>query len=826
VRVYLNDRVQHRTRPLSCLAYPEAVTWMRRRDRSLLSNATSLLICGLLAGVVVAAAAFPAMAMGGLAAKAGADSFDSLPTVLTVHQSPQVTRVYASDGRTLISTFYDENRRDVPISDVAIVMQRAMVAAEDTRFYKHHGVDVKGVARAFVANQKSGETEQGASTLTMQYVRQALKYFTSTPQDIVDATADTPGRKIQEMRYALALEKQLNKQQILERYLNIAPFANNAFGIYAASQVYFGVEPKDLTLGEAALLAGLVKAPSDYDPKTEQGRKDALDRRNNYVLPNMVKMGYITEAQSQEAMKAELPWKSGYTEPNGCTQVATNSWGFFCDYFYRWWISQPAFGADQYERINRLKSGGFNIVTSLDVNAQASAMKNITKGKKIGDSDALMLAGVEPKTGRIQLMAVNRTYSNDQSHNGANTNPGKKGQKGNWPNTTTPLISGGGDIYGYQFGSTFKMFTMVTALEQGIPLSRSFVAEDPYVGKEFPVEAGSDAACPGTTYYCPTNASKDEGGKNYNMWSAFGRSVNTWFVPLESQVGTENVVKTAQALGVQFRAPDDAKLAANAHTWGAFTLGVTAATPLDMANAYATVDGDGIYCEPLPVISITDNAGNKLDAANPRCHQAIPADVAHAAVDAARCPVGDHSATTECAGATSGGTRGIVGKPVAGKTGTTDEDKTAALIVMTPRIAVAGVIADPDNPLLVGTRKKYSHDEVNYAVNYTVKDFMASRPGDNFPAAPSQLVKGTQVKIPSVTCQSQQAAMATLQSKGFKTTVSAQPVASNCPAGTVAGTNPTGSTAKNSTVTLLISNGQGGGPGPGPGGAPPTGRRR
>ncbi|MBO0870508.1 MAG: transglycosylase domain-containing protein, partial [Micromonosporaceae bacterium] len=177
---------------------------MRKRDRSLFSNATSLLVSGLLAGVVVAAAAFPAVALTGLAAKATSDAFDSLPSVLTVQQSPQVSYVYASDGKTLLTTFYDEMRVDVPISQVNPLMPQAMVAAEDMRFYQHHGVDARGVARAFVANQSAGLTEQGASTLTMQYVRQALEYSSSSPQDIVDATADTTGRKIREMRYALA----------------------------------------------------------------------------------------------------------------------------------------------------------------------------------------------------------------------------------------------------------------------------------------------------------------------------------------------------------------------------------------------------------------------------------------------------------------------------------------------------------------------------------------------------------------------------------------------------------------------------------------------
>src|SRR5690349_12713349 len=197
---------------------------MRKRDRSLLSNATSLLVCGLLAGVVVAAAAFPIVAMSGLVAKAGADSFDKLPSSLTVQQAPQITYVYASDGKTQLATFYDENRKDVTLTEIAPVMQQAIVASEDTRFYEHHGVDPKGVARAFVANQQAGGTSQGASTLTMQYVRQAIEYSATTPQEVVDATSDTPARKIREMRYALALEKQLTKQQILNRYLNIASF--------------------------------------------------------------------------------------------------------------------------------------------------------------------------------------------------------------------------------------------------------------------------------------------------------------------------------------------------------------------------------------------------------------------------------------------------------------------------------------------------------------------------------------------------------------------------------------------------------------------------
>ena len=263
---------------------------MRKRDHGVLTNATSLLICGLLAGVVVAAAAFPVVAMSGLAAKASADAFDDLPTQLDVVPPPQISYVYAADGKTLLAMLYDENRRNVGIGDIAPVMQQAIVAAEDTRFYEHHGVDMKGVARAMVANHNAdGQVSQGASTLTMQYVRQALAYSSRTNEEIVEATEQTPARKLREMKYALALEKKYDKKDILDRYLNISSFGHGAYGIYAASEVYFGKDPRSLTLPEAALLAGLVKAPSSFDPADpDPAKRAAALQRREYVLRQMV----------------------------------------------------------------------------------------------------------------------------------------------------------------------------------------------------------------------------------------------------------------------------------------------------------------------------------------------------------------------------------------------------------------------------------------------------------------------------------------------------------------------------------------------------------
>jgi membrane peptidoglycan carboxypeptidase len=721
---------------------------MRTRERHPLLNIGSLLMCGVCAGVAVAAMAFPAVAMFGVAAKAGSESFERLPADIEVATAPQLSYVYASDGKTLLAYLYDENRRDVPLSDVAPVMQQAIVATEDARFYEHRGVDVKGVARAFVANQQSGTT-QGASTLSMQYVRLAIAYSAHSPQQIVDATERTPARKVREAKYALALEKKLTKQQILERYLNIASFGHRAWGIFAASQVYFGKAPKDLTLGEAALLAGLLKAPSDYDPTTSDGFAAALERRDTYVLPQMVKLGFATEAQVEETRQAGLKIVGKYT-PEGCEEVLRPELGagFFCDFFYRWWLNQPVFGANVYERRNRLRGGGYSIITTLDVAAQRAAKKNIEAQVRTGDYRALMLAGIQPGTGRVQALAVNRTYSNNQANNGPNTNPAKRGLKGNYPNTTVPLLTGGGDVVGYQGGSTFKVFTLVAALERGIPLNYMINTISPQP-TSYIVDRNGEAACPGTNKYCPVNANPGWMNGPRNMWTGMGRSVNTYWVPLQERIGTENVVATAKKLGITFRAkgtpqqPSDFELAGNpayAHRWGPFTLGVTATTPLELTNAYATLAADGMYCEPLPVLEIRDLDGRKLDGISPRCSQVVAPDVARAAVDVLRCPIGDQSAFGQCDGATAGPTRGIVDRPIAGKTGTTEHDWTAGLIVMTRQLAIGGLLADPDNP---HPGARMTHPEVNTAVAYTLRDGMADKPAMDFVPPTPQIAFGT-----------------------------------------------------------------------------------
>ncbi|GIH18042.1 transglycosylase domain-containing protein [Rugosimonospora africana] len=644
---------------------------------------TGVAMCVVAAGAVLAVAALPVALVGGLSINSLTADFESLPSDLKIAPSPQTTSIYARDGKTLITTFYDENRKNVALSDVAPVMRQAMVAAEDTRFYQHGAVDLKSVLRALVSDGSSGEAAQGASTLTMQYVRNVLKTDPNlTPAQRAAATEDTPGRKIQEVRYGVGLEKSMTKDQILQGYLNIAYFGNGEYGIYAASEGYFGKPPSQLTLPEAALIAGLVQSP-DTDNPVDGDKAAALSRRT-YVLGAMAGMHVITQAQADAASATPLDLHPSQS-PNNCTAVpaAHNDWGFFCDYFRQWWNAQPAFGTTVADRERALSEGGYTVVTSLDPNIQASALHQSLSVYGYDSAKALPIAVVQPGTGQVLSLAVNRHYS---------LAPNPPGQQ--YPNTVSQLIAGGNGVNGYQAGSTFKLFTMLAGLEAGKPLSTRFDAPSPLV-TQFP--ASGPGSCGG--FWCPVNDNPSFMDGQRTMWDGYGRSVNTYFVWLEEQIGPQKAVEMAQRLGITFRASSDASLAANdASEWGSFTLGVADTTPLDLANAYATVADEGTYCKPVPVVSITDASGHKVSAGDPNCHQVLDPDIARAATDAARCPVGQQSAYGMCNGGTATNVGGIFGdRPVAGKTGSSENNATETFVGFTPQVAAAGIAADPAN---------------------------------------------------------------------------------------------------------------------------------
>ncbi|GIF15331.1 transglycosylase domain-containing protein [Actinoplanes teichomyceticus] len=714
---------------------------MTDRHLTVAGRVALLIRAGLIAGLVVAGLSYPFTALAGMGVKAGSDALENMPERLAEAPAAQTTYIYARDGKTLLTMFYEEYRRQVALKDMSPYITQAIVASEDTRFYEHHGVDAKGVARAFVANQQAGGVSQGASTLTMQYVRMTLRDNARTPREALEATEQTAARKIREMRLAVEVEQRLSKQQILERYLNTAYYGHRAYGIYAASEVFFSKPPKELTLTEAALLAGLVKAPSAFDPATRD--QAAAWERRNYVIDQMLKMGTITPAQAATAKRSRIALRLS-APPNDCVSVPAehNDWGFFCDYFKSWWREQPAFGRTVQEREENLRRGGYRVVTSLDPRIQAAAMRHVLDKERRRSPFAHGQVVIQPGTGRIVSMAVNRRYSLQQENNGKHSDRAQRDDvRGNYPNTVNPLL-GGGEMAGYQAGSTFKIFTLLAALDAGMPLSTSFYAPQRYVSKY--ITAPGPATC--GVHWCPKNSSPTMTG-THTMWSGFGKSVNTYFVQLEQRVGAEKAVAMAEKLGLRWRTPVDRKLATPEHAsgWGAFTLGVSDATPVEMANVFATVAAEGRYCQPLPVLAIRRPDGSdatyrgKLVAA-PRCHRVLSRNVARAATDAARCVTGYGAARGGCGGGgTSPMVYATVGRPVAGKSGTTDNNRTAWFSGFTPQLAASAFVADPDNPEhYVGAgRSRIS----KYTVAQTLRDALEDQPELGFTPPSAKLVR-------------------------------------------------------------------------------------
>ncbi len=281
---------------------------------------------GIIVGVVIAALLLPLAAVAGLGIKSGTGKFENRSEELRNVVPAQTSYVYANDGKTLLTMFYEEHRRYTRLDDMSPHLQQAIVAAEDTRFFQHHGVDAKGIARAFVANSQSGGVSQGASTLTMQYVRMALRDSAKTPLEAQQATEQTTARKVREMQTALDLEKVMSKPEILEKYLNAAYFGHRAYGVYAAAEIFFSKAPKDLTVVEAATLAGLVKSPSEYDPASSDqkeapgpaqlragadGRRWATSPRARPPRPRASRSGSSSPTRRTTASRCRSPRTTG-----------------------------------------------------------------------------------------------------------------------------------------------------------------------------------------------------------------------------------------------------------------------------------------------------------------------------------------------------------------------------------------------------------------------------------------------------------------------------------------------------------------------------------
>jgi membrane peptidoglycan carboxypeptidase len=745
-------------------------------------------VASLFAGILAAGLALPAIGFAGLSAKNAAQSFEALPAELQTPALDQRTRILAANGQT-IATFYSENRVYVPLTKIAPVMQQAIVAIEDSRFYQHGGIDLRGTLRALLTNAESGGVTQGGSTLTQQYVKNVLVMTAKTKAEQEAATARSFSRKIREARLALGLEQQETKDQILEGYLNIAYFGAGAYGVEAAAQRYFSKPAADLTLPEAATLAGIVQYPSAFDAIAHT--RASQDRRN-VVLQRMADVGDISQAQADAA--AARPLKSMLRPndaPNGCTSSVAP---WFCDYVYRTMLSDPAYGATLKDREALIREGGLVVRTTLDLFDQRHAQLAVDAGVHPKDpsrvGDAIVM--VQPGTGQILAMAQNHSYGTNRHELGVTAY-----------NYSVDAAYGGTN--GMQAGSTFKAFTLAAALAKGIPMDESITApaQGDYTTGDFTDCSGNPV--PIYPPWTPVN-STISGTNTLTMRYGTAWSVNTFFTELERQVGLCDVVRTAEKLGVHSATGAPMGLPAS------FTLGSPEVSPLTVANAYATLAARGRYCNPIVVTSVTQH-GKSLPVPSADCHQAIAPSVADG-VNNLLAGVIDGPIPGRTGGSES------LGRPAAGKTGTTDNNAEVWFAGYTPNLAAAVWVGDPrgNGP---------SHDLVNLTINgsYVARAYgglfagpiwksamlaaLSRLPVEYFTPPSPSLLYGAQVIVPDVRGKTAAEAKTLLAAAGFQVTVSSTRVDSTYPAGTVAKTSPeTGTTTTAGTVvTLYLSTG-------------------
>ena len=529
----------------------------------------------------------------------------------------------------------------------------ASVAIEDYRFYQHGAIDLKGTLRALITNQANNGVVQGGSSITQQLVKLTLQSQAKTKAEREAATAATYARKLKELRYAIALEQSHSKDWILERYLNTAYFGDGAYGVQAAAKHYFNVNARDLNLRQSALLAGLVKNPYGYDPTKFEDK--AIERRN-VVLDRMAQLNVVPQAKAEKNKQKDLGLDVQDVD-NGCVNSTAP---FFCDYVINYLLQDESLGATVQQRRNLLKNGGLTIKTTLDPNAQRDADTAVAAHVRKTDPAIGALAIEQPGTGNVVALAQSRPMGN------------RKKQGETYINFTVPKEYGGAN--GFQPGSTFKVFTLATALEDGLPLTTTFNAGSPMT-----FNMSDFSNCPGEgTFVGPYTASNSTGTGMFNMYSGTRNSINTYFLQLEEKTGVCKPYELAQQLGVKLTDP-------KAERYPSFTLGIADASPLEMAEAYATFAARGMHCASRPVTEIQDSAGNVLKDYQPQCTQVVPQNVADAVSDVLR-------------GVIEGGFASAQQLTVAaaGKTGTTSEQKAVWFCGYTAHYAAAATIAGID----------------------------------------------------------------------------------------------------------------------------------
>jgi penicillin-binding protein 1A len=532
------------------------------------------------------------------------------------YQPARSTRIYARDG-TLLATLYKENRIWVPIAKIPPIVREAFIANEDHNFYRHHGVDFGGIIRAAFTDLLHHHAEQGASTITQQLAR---GLFLTDQQTIQ--------RKVQEALLAVEIERYYTKDEILERYLNLIYLGSGAYGVDAAAHTYFGKSVDKLTVGQAAMLAGLVAAPSDYSPYVNLG---LARERQSHVLDRMADSRYITREQA-DAAKSEPLGLIGYRPPG--LQSFRDPW------FSTYVVAQleREFGRQAtYE-------GGLQVYTSVDPRMEKLAQEAVDWGinqaqlEGIGAHEAALVS-IRPSTGEIMAMIGGVHFSLQNQFNRA------------WQAHRQP-------------GSSFKLYTYTAAIDNGwTPAS---IIDDTPVGYQM-----GDG-----TVWAPQNDDHSFMGA-IPLRVALAQSRNVAAVKLLDMVGIDRVIEYAHRMGITSQLEPNLSL----------TLGTSVVSPLEQATGYATIANQGVHITPSPFRLIKDSLGNPvLDNSYPEQTEVVSAGTAYIITTMLE-DVINHG---------TGYPNAIIGRPAAGKTGTTSDFRDAWFVGFTPDLVTAVWIGNDD----------------------------------------------------------------------------------------------------------------------------------
>lgn len=695
-------------------------------------------VMSVLAGMLVAVAVTPAVAVAGESTSGAVAFFEDLPSYLDVQTPQQVSSVYATKGgkQVKIASFYAENRTNVTADQMADTLKQAAIDTEDPRYYDEGGIDVLGTLRGVAATVVGGDV-QGGSSITQQYVKNVLvqqceeltgKDQAATAKKVEacyqDAAGVTPQRKLQEMRYAIAVNKKYSKDDILTGYLNIVGLGGRVYGAEAGAEYYFGVHAKDLSLVQSATLVAIlnnpsnlrIDVPSDKDNGSANGYALTKERRD-YVLRRMQAHGSITKAAMTKAIATPITPKITETA-NGCSTAATNEdAGYFCDYVRDQVLQDPAFGKTAAARIATLDTKGLQIHTSLDLDLQSLAQTALStyvpstmSGVDVGGSNVT----VEPGTGRIMSMVQNTSYTQ-----GDNAAAGSTA-------VNYSADSGYGNSGGFQTGSTYKVFTLAEWLATGHTLSESVsTTEHTFQNSEF---TNSCQNVSGGTW--PV-ANAESVPASMTVQAATVESINTAFGAMGKQLDLCKIAQLAQSMGIH-RA-DGGALGQTPSS----ILGVNELSPIDLAEAYAGFANGGVVCTPTAIDSVTESDGTKITPTPSSCTQGVSADVA-GTVDYALQGVLSGSGTA--ASANPGDS-----VPKFAKTGTTDGDVQNWLVASSTKYTnatwignVQGNVSLANWPFLQGTTG-YS---AKFGVGKSMMAYLDQTVGGDALPAPSQAMIG------------------------------------------------------------------------------------